>query len=205
MCVCACVSGLADFFRDFVDDVQTLDSEALQRVPHWFRDDVPVCDWEGITADASGRIIEIDVRVADPELIGGECQLPNLKRVPLSFMEKNEDGDEELQGVKLITTAYLRSLNNAHPDVDITCDGNMTITKASRDQNGFYEAMKPFCSHVRVLNLAGLINLAPNAYPNPSSKPIHPEPNPSRTRTQTRSIPKPNVKLEPEIQNNTRI
>ena len=61
VCVCVCVSGLADFFRDFVDDVKTLDSEALQRVPHWFHDDVPVCDWEGITADSKGRITEIDV------------------------------------------------------------------------------------------------------------------------------------------------
>ena len=187
--MCARASGLAGFFRDFVDNVETLNSEALQRVPHWFRDDVPVCDWEGITADASGRIIEIDVRVADPELIGGECQLPNLKRVPLSYMGKDGYGDEELQGVKLITTAYLRSLNNAHPDVDITCDGDMAITKATGDQNGYYEAIKPFCSHVRVLNLAGLINLAPNAYkpeletdpsrtqpiPNPNSNPIHPE------------------------------
>ena len=91
-----CVSGLADFFRDFVDDVKTLDSEALQRVPHWFHDDVPVCDWEGITADAKGRITEIAVQVADPELIGGECRLPNLKRVPLSFMGKDDYGKEQL-------------------------------------------------------------------------------------------------------------
>ena len=171
VCVCVCVSGLADFFLDFVDNVKTLDSEALQRVPHWFHDDVPVCDWEGITADAKGRITEIDVRVADPELIGGECQLPNLKRVPLSYVER----DEKLQGVKLVTTAYLRALKKAHPGVDITCGGKMRLTPATCTQNGIVAALKPFASHVRHFSIKGLtptLNLKP-----PSKPQRHPKPN----------------------------
>ena len=170
-----CVSGLTDFFRDFVDDVQTLDSEALQRVPHWFHDDVPVCDWEGITADAKGRITEIDVRVADPELIGGQCQLANLKRVPLSFMGKDYRGEEQLQGVKSVTTAYLRALKKAHPGVDITCGGKMRLTKATCTQNGIAAALKPFGSHVRVFDIRGrtlTLNLTP-----PSKPQRHPKPN----------------------------
>ena len=175
VCVCVCVSGLADFFRDFVDDVKTLDSEALQRVPHWFHDDVPVCDWEGITADAKGRITEIDVRVADPELIAGECQLPNLKRVPLCYMAKDENGKEELQGVKSVTTAYLRALKKAHPGVDITCGGKIRLTAATCDQNGIAAALKPLVSHVRDFDIRGLtltLNLSP-----PSKPQHHPKPN----------------------------
>ena len=179
--MCVCVSGLADFFLDFVDNVKTLDSEALQRVPHWFHDDVPVCDWEGITADAKGHITEFDVQVADPELIGGECQLPNLKRVPLSFMVKDERehfptfGELLLQGVKGVTTAYLRALKKAHPGVDITCGGKMRLTPATCTQNGIVAALKPFASHVRHFSIKGLtptLNLKP-----PSKPQRHPKPN----------------------------
>ena len=172
-----CVSGLADFFRDFVDDVKTLDSEALQRVPHWFHDDVPVCDWEGITADAKGRITDLNVRVADPEFIGAECQLPNLKRLPLSYMGEDEDPDSDtygeygVQGVKLVTTAYLRALARAHPSVDITCGGKMRLTHATCDQNGISEALKPFSSHVRVFEGLKLSNLYPLNLPVSNSDP----------------------------------
>ena len=174
VCVCVCVSGLADFFRDFVDNVKTLDSEALQRVPHWFHDDVPVCDWEGITADAKGRITDLDVRVADPEFIGGECQLPNLKRVPLCFISKNYKGDEQLEGVKLVTTAYLRVLTKAHPGVDITCGGKMTLTVATCNQSGIAAALKPFGSHVRHFDIGGPTltrNLNPPSKPQRHRKP----------------------------------
>ena len=174
LCVCVCVSGLAGFFRDFIDDVQTLDSEALQRVPHWFHDDVPVCDWEGITADAKGRITDLNVRVADPEFIGGECQLLNLKRVPLSYVAKDDWGREQLQGVKLVTTAYLRALTKAHPGVDITCGGKMRLTVATCNQSGIAAALKPFGSHVRHFDIKGLtltLNLNPPSKPQRHRKP----------------------------------
>ena len=156
MCWCVFVLGLADFFRDFEDNVQSLGSEQLQRVPNWFRDDVPVCDWEGISADSKGRITEVDVRVADPELIGAAWQLPHLQRVPLSFMGKDKDGQEQVKGVKSVTTAYLRALVRAHPHVDITCAGKMSLTPATIAQNGISEALIPFISHVRVFSIKGL-------------------------------------------------
>lgn len=145
------VAGLTGFFSDFVDDVKDLKSEALKELPSWFRDDVPVREWEGITADDKGRISAIDVRVADPNLLGGECRLPNLKVVSLCYTTPGND-EEQLNGVEL-TTAYLRSLGRAHPDVDISCGGKLTLTPATFKQRGIGAALSPFAKRIHTLEL----------------------------------------------------
>merc|ERR1719326_2172809 len=70
-------------------------------------------------------------------------------------MGKDRWGREAVQGVKLVTTAYLRALKKAHPGVDITCGGKMSLTQATCNQNGIAAALKAFRSHVRHFDIGG--------------------------------------------------